>query len=183
LVLRPLESHLEDRPPPLDLATIVNCSCDLGKGGMYCSVLNLFRAAVRLDLRMENGVGGVRAFGVPPIRSIDGGTPSFRLFGWFPGGTPPRLSSATLTPLAALLLWLLLLPGILPALAFAFAFALLTSTAGLLFFFGGKEPWVVEVISGVKFVALVPGVASSSGVVDVFPGTSQHGGCQYCRGG
>jgi len=56
---------------------------------------------------------------------MNGGTPLFRLFGWFHGVTPPRLSSDTLTPLAALLLWLLLLP----AFAFAFAFALLSSIA------------------------------------------------------
>jgi len=62
----------------------------------------------------------------------------------YPTSNPPslalplsetRLSSATLTALAARLLWLLLLPGILPAFAFSFPLALLTSSADFLFFF------------------------------------------------
>jgi len=116
-----------------------------------------------------------------PIRSIDGGTNSFRLFWRLSGVTPPRFPLATLTALAALLMWLLLLPGILPAFSLAFSFALLTSSADILFFLGREEPWVVKVISGIKLVALVPRVASPSGVGDVFPGNPQHGGCKHCR--
>jgi len=116
------------------------------------------RCSIRIQCGEQISSSGVWC---PPIRSMEAETPSFRLFGWLSGFSPPRIPSETLTTLATLLQWLLLFTGILPAFAIAFFFALLTSSADLFVRHRGEKPWVVEVVSGVKLVAFVPRRSSS----------------------